>query len=334
MRALLSRTPGPPATLVLEEVPDPEPGPGEVLIRIVACAVNFPDLLIIQDRYQVRPQRPFAPGAEIAGVVERVGAGVVAPAVGERVMGVCSWGGMAEKLVLSAARCARIPDAMLFAEAAALQMTYGTARYGLEECGRLASGETLLVLGAAGGVGLAAVELGKVMGAYIIAAVSSESKASIAREGGADATLIYGSGPFDDAGRRALAASFKDAVGVHGADVVFDPVGGDYAEAALRAIAWKGRFLVVGFPAGIPSLPLNLVLLKGCQVIGVPWGAVVARDPERCAAVIHGLLELHGQGLIRPRISLRLPLERAGEGIARLQSRGAVGKVVIMIGDP
>jgi NADPH2:quinone reductase len=332
MKALRSRTPGPPETLVLEDVPDPEPGPGEVRIRVAACALNYPDVLIIEDRYQVRPPRPFAPGAEVAGIVERTGAGVVAPSVGERVMGVCSFGGLAEKLVLPAVRCVRMPEAMPFADAAALQLTYGTACYGLEDCGRLASGETLLVLGAAGGVGLAAVELGRVSGARVIAAVSSAGKAELAREAGAEATLVYGRGPFDADGRRALAASFKAACGERGADVVFDPVGGDYTEAALRALGWRGRLLVVGFAAGIPSPPLNLLLLKGARLIGVPWGAVVAREPGRCVAMTQALLELYRSARIRPRIAQRLPLERAGEGIAQLGNRAVAGKIVIDIG--
>lgn len=332
MKALLSRAPGPPGTLVLEDVPDPEPAPGEVRIRVAACALNYPDVLVIEDRYQVRPPRPFAPGAEIAGVVERTGAGVLAPRVGERVMGVCSFGGLAEKLVLPAERCVCMPDELPFADAAALQLTYGTACYGLEECGQLAAGETLLVLGAAGGVGLAAVELGRSMGARVIAAVSSAAKARLAREAGAGETLVYGRGPFDAEGRRALASSLKQACGERGADLVFDPVGGDYIEAALRALGWQGRLLVVGFTAGVARAPLNLVLLKGARLIGVPWGAVVAREPGRAVAMTQALLQLHGAGRIRPRIALRLPLERAGEGIAQLGSRTIAGKIVIDIG--
>ncbi|MCC7463855.1 MAG: NADPH:quinone oxidoreductase family protein [Gammaproteobacteria bacterium] len=334
MKALLSCVPGPAETLVLEDLPDPEPGPGEVLIRVAACGLNYPDVLIIEDRYQVRPPRPFAPGAEVAGIVERAGAGVVTPAPGEHVMGVCSFGGLAGKLVMPAARCVGIPAGMPFADAAALQLSYGTARHGLADCGQIAAGETLLVLGAAGGVGLAAVELGRASGARVIAAVSSSGKAQLARAAGAEAALVYEHGPFDAAGRRSLAARFKQACGVHAADVVFDPVGGDYTEAALGALGRGGRLLVVGFPAGIPHLPLNLVLLKGVRLIGVPWGAVVAHEPERCVAMTRALLELYRSGQIRPRIAQRLPLERAGAGIAQLRGRAVAGKIVIDIGSP
>jgi NADPH:quinone reductase len=332
MKALLSRAPGPAEGLVLEEVPEPAPRPGEVRIAVVACAVNYPDVLIIEDRYQVRPERPFAPGAEVAGVVDAVGEGVTAPRVGERVIGFSNWGGLAEKLVLPADRCAPMPDAMPFDEAAALLMTYGTALYGLKSRGALRAGEILLVLGAAGGVGLAALEVGKALGAKVVAAVSSEVKAEAARAAGADHVLVYPGGPFDDEGRRTLSALFKGAC-PGGADVVFDPVGGDYAEAALRSIRQEGRFLVVGFPAGIPRLPLNLVLLKGCQVVGVAWGAVVREDAAAFQRIAIELIDLYEQGRIRPRISERFPLQRAAEAIARLGAREAVGKLVVIIAD-
>ena len=331
MKIVLSRAPGPPESLTLEDVPDPSPGPGEVVIAVKACGVNFPDALIIEDRYQVRPERPFAPGAEVAGVVESLGAGVTGLAVGQRVIGFCNWGGMAQKLAIAAVRCTPMPDAMPFDEAAALVMTYGTANYALHRRAGLKAGETVLVLGAAGGVGLAAVELAKAAGARVIAATSSAVKAELARSAGADETVVYPRGPFDKEGSKALAGLFKAACGPDGANVVLDPVGGDYAEAALRAIAWEGRFLVVGFPAGIPKLPLNLVLLKGCQVVGVAWGAEARRDPEGQDADIRQLLDLHARGLIRPRISERYPLARAGEAIARLGSRQALGKIVVMV---
>ncbi len=331
MKIVLSRAPGPPESLTLEDVPDPSPGPGQVVIAVKACGVNFPDALIIEDRYQVRPERPFAPGAEVAGVVESLGAGVTGLAVGQRVIGFCNWGGMAQKLAIAAVRCTPMPDAMPFDEAAALVMTYGTANYALHRRAGLKAGETVLVLGAAGGVGLAAVELAKAAGARVIAATSSAVKAELARSAGADETVVYPRGPFDKEGSKALAGLFKAACGPDGANVVLDPVGGDYAEAALRAIAWEGRFLVVGFPAGIPKLPLNLVLLKGCQVVGVAWGAEARRDPEGQDADIRQLLDLHARGLIRPRISERYPLARAGEAIARLGSRQALGKIVVMV---
>ena len=331
MRALLSIETGSADRLVIWESPAPVPGEGEVLIAVKACGVNYPDVLIIEDRYQFKPERPFAPGGEIAGVVEALGPGVTALAVGQHVIAFCGWGGMAEKLALDAGRCLPIPDAMPFDEAAALILTYGTAFHALKDRARLKSGETVLVLGAAGGVGLPAIELGKRMGARIVAAVSSEDKALIAREAGADATLIYPRGPFDKDGRKALAALFKEACGKGGADIVFDPVGGDYAEAALRAIAWEGRHLVIGFPAGIPSIPLNLPLLKSCQIVGVFWGEFANRDPSGNAANNRELLALYAQGAIKPRISMRFPLSEGAEALRVLESRRATGKLVVMM---
>ena len=329
MKALLSKAPGGPQTLVVEEVADPQPGPGQVRIAVRACGVNFPDALIIEDRYQLRPPRPFSPGAEVAGVVDALGEGVRAPALGTRVIGWAGYGGMAEKLVLEAERCLPMPEAMPFEEAAAFIMTYGTSLHALKDRGRLKAGETLLVLGAAGGVGLAAVELGKAMGAKVIAAASSDEKAALAKARGADAAIVYPKGPFDDAGRKALAELFKGAAGDHGANVIYDPVGGDYTEAALRAIAWEGRFLVVGFPAGIAKLPMNLPLLKGCDVAGVFWGAFVAREPARNRAEIAELLDLYGRGLVKPEVSEVFPLARAGDAIAALSERRAKGKLVV-----
>jgi NADPH2:quinone reductase len=330
VKALISRAPGPPEALVIEEVGEPAPGPGEVRIAVAACAVNFPDALIIEDRYQVRPQRPFSPGAEVAGVIDAVGPGVGSLRAGDRVIGFSNWGGMAEKLVLPADRCVPMPAGMPFDEAAALLMTYGTALYGLKVRGSLSDGEAVLVLGAGGGVGLAAVEVGRALGARVIAAVSSEAKAEAACAAGAERAIVYPRGPFDNEGRKALSALFK-GVCPDGADVVFDPVGGDYAEAALRSIRREGRFLVVGFPAGIPRLPLNLVLLKSCQVVGVAWGAVVRDDAAAFQGIASELIGLYEQGRIRPRISERFPLERAAEAIARLGAREAVGKLLVSI---
>jgi NADPH2:quinone reductase len=332
MKALMSRVPGGPETLVVEEVPDPKPGPGRVLIAVRACGVNFPDTLIIEDRYQLRPPRPFSPGAEVAGVIEAVGDGVRAPAAGTRVIGWAGHGGMAEKLVLDANRCLPMPEDMPFETAAAFLMTYGTSLHALKDRGRLKPGETLLVLGAAGGVGLAAVQLGKALGARVVAAASSEEKVALARAHGADAGVIYPQGPFEADARKALAELFKDALGDRGADVIYDPVGGDYSEAALRAIAWNGRFLVVGFPAGIAKLPLNLPLLKGCEVTGVFWGAFVAREPERFRENLGQLMDFWRRRLVRPEVSEAYPLERAGEAIAALAGRRAKGKLVVRMG--
>jgi NADPH:quinone reductase-like Zn-dependent oxidoreductase len=331
MRALLSETPGGPETLQLRDVADPQAGPAELLVRVRACAINYPDVLIIEDKYQLRPPRPFAPGSEIAGEVEAVGESVEGWSPGDRIIAATGFGGLAEKVVISADRAIRLPHERSFEEGSALLLTYATAIHALLDRGRLQQGDTLLVLGAAGGVGIAAVELGKAFGARVIAAASSDEKASAAMNAGADAALVYPQGPFDRDGQKALATLFKDAVGPDGADVIFDPVGGDYSEAALRSIAWQGRFLVVGFPAGIPKLPLNLTLLKSCDVCGVFWGAFVARDPRRNAEHIETLFRLWGESRIAPMISATFPLERGGEAIAMLGDRRAIGKVVVTL---
>lgn len=329
MKALLSKQPGGPETLVLEEVPDPRPGPGEVLLAVKACGVNYPDALIVQDLYQLKPERPFAPGAEVSGVVEAVGSGVDRLKAGDRVIGSAGWGGMAEKLALKAERCISIPDSMPFDEAAAFILTYGTAHHALKDRAKLQTGETLLVLGAAGGVGLAAVEIGKAAGARVIAAASSQEKVDFAKQHGADEGVVYPAGPFDKTGQRSLADLFKKACGENGADVIYDPVGGDYSEAALRAIAWEGRFLVIGFTAGIPRPPLNLALLKSCQIVGVYWGAFTQHNPKANAANNRELIDLYVKGAIKPEISERFPLAKAGEAIARLAARKAMGKIVV-----
>jgi len=247
------------------------------------------------------------------------------------VLGNTGSGGMREELVVEATRLTPIPEAMPFDEAAAFLMTYGTSYYALKDRARLKPGETLLVLGAAGGVGLAAVELGKAMGARVIAAASSQEKVDLCLKHGADAGVVYPTGHFDKDGTKALAAQFKEACGEKGADVIYDGVGGDYAEASLRSIAWEGRFLVVGFPAGIPKLPLNLTLLKSCQVVGVFWGAAVARDPVAHQQNIKELMALYGTGKVRPHVSEHFPLSRASEAITHLASRQALGKVVVMM---
>jgi NADPH:quinone reductase len=331
MKAMLSRAAGGPQTLTLEEIDAPEPKAGEVLIKVAACGVNFPDALIIEDRYQFKPGRPFAPGGEVAGTIEAVGAGVDDPKPGQRVLASVGWGGMAEKLVAAAGRCVGIPDAMPFDEAAAFLMTYGTSYHALIDRGHLNAGDTLLVLGAAGGVGSAAVEIGKAIGAHVVAAASSDEKVAMAKEWGADAGLVYPSGPFDKEGAKKLADLFKAACGKGGADVIFDAIGGDYSEAALRAIAWEGRFLVIGFPAGIAKIPLNLALLKGCDIAGVFWGDFIRRDPQRHARHVAELLALYERGAIRPRVSKHFPLAQSGEAIAWLAGRKAVGKVVVMM---
>jgi NADPH:quinone reductase len=331
MKALLSHEPGGPDTLRLDELPDPVPGKGELLVRVRAAAINFPDTLIIEDKYQFKPPRPFAPGGEIAGEVEAVGEGVEGWSVGDRLIAVPGWGGMAEKVVINARAAYRLPDGRSFAEGAALLLTYATSIHALYDRGHLKEGDTLLVLGAAGGVGLAAVELGKARGARVVAAVSSVDKAAAAREAGADIVVVYPRGPFDKEGSKALAQLFKDAVGPDGANVIYDPVGGDYAEPALRSIAWEGRYLVVGFPAGIPRLPLNLTLLKSCDVCGVFWGAFAARDPKANANHVEELFRLWQDGRIAPRISATYPLQNGGDGIAALANRSVIGKLVVTL---
>jgi NADPH2:quinone reductase len=328
---MVSRHPGGPETLDFATLPDPEPATGEVRLAVKACGVNYPDVLIIEDRYQFRPPRPFAPGGEVAGVVEAVGAGVSTLRLGDRVIGSTIAGGMAEKLVIEADSCVAMPEAMPFDEASALILTYGTAIHALKDRANLRRSETLLVLGAAGGVGIAAVELGKAMGARVIAAASTQEKLAFAKVHGAAEGVVYPPGPFDKQGRRDLAELFKVACGDAGAHVVYDPVGGDYSEAALRAISWEGRFLVVGFPAGIARLPLNLTLLKSCQVIGVFWGEFSRRDPKRNRDNIAALLALYAKGAIRPVISERYSLPRAGEAIGRLATRKAMGKIVVVM---
>jgi NADPH2:quinone reductase len=329
MKALLSRAPGAPETLELAEVDDPVAGPGHLLVRVKACAVNYPDVLIIEDKYQFRPERPFAPGGEIAGVVEAVGEGVSGWSEGDRVIAMLGHGGLAELVAVPAATALPLPEGRSFEDGSALILTYATTIHALLDRGRIKEGETLLVLGAAGGVGIAAIELGKAFGARVVAAVSSEEKAAVAREAGADTAIVYPRGPFDKDSSKALAQQFKDAVGSKGADLIYDPVGGDYTEAALRAIAWEGRLLVIGFPAGIPKLPLNLTLLKSCDVRGVFWGAFAARDPAANSAHVQTLFRLWEEGRIAPRVSRIWPLAQGGEAIAHMAARKAVGKLVV-----
>ncbi|MDB5697630.1 MAG: NADPH:quinone reductase [Alphaproteobacteria bacterium] len=331
MKALMSIRAGGPESLQLIDVPMPEPGAGELRVRIMACSINYPDALILEDKYQLKPERPFAPGGEVAGIVDAVGPGVEGWAPGDRLIAITFYGGLAEYAVVAATNAYQLPADMPFAEGAALLITYGTTIHALVDRGEIAPGETLLVLGAAGGTGVAAIEIGKALGARVVAAVSSEEKAEAVRRLGADSAMIYGRGPFDKDGSKALSAAFKAAVGPNGADVIYDPVGGDYAEPALRAIAWEGRYLVIGFPAGIPKLPLNLPLLKGCDIRGVLWAGLMARDPKRVSEHVEQLFRWWSEGKIRPSIQRRFPLERGGEAIAWLSGRNAIGKIVVEV---
>ena len=329
MKAVLSKEVGGPDTLVVEDLDSPTPAQGEVLIDVAACAINFPDSLIIKDMYQMKPPRPFSPGGEISGTVAALGEGVSGWQVGDRVIAGIGAGGLREQVVVPAARLFKVPEGIDLVQASALLMTYGTTIHGLKDRGDIKAGETVLVLGAAGGVGLSAVELAKAYGARVVAAVSTQEKGEVAKKAGADEIVIYPRAPFDKDQSKALAQQFKEAVGPNGADIVYDIVGGDYSEPALRSIAWEGRFLVIGFPAGIAKMPLNLTLLKSCDIRGVFWGAFTAREPEKNAANIAELFQLWQDGKIAPLISETYPLDKAHEAIAKLESRSAIGKLVV-----
>jgi len=328
MKAMLSHEPGGPETLKLTEVETPTPGPGQVLIAVKAAGVNFPDTLIIRDLYQFKPPRPFAPGGEVAGVIEAVGDNVTGFAPGDRVLAGGINGGYATHFIADAARTNKIPDAMPFDEAAGFMLTYGTSHYALKNRANIQPGESLFILGAAGGVGAAAIELGKAFGAKVVAGVSSEDKAAFCRELGADETLVYPR-ELDRDSQKALSGEIKKLCGGEGANVVYDAVGGEYAEPAVRALAWEGRFLVVGFPAGIPKIPLNLTLLKSCQIVGVFWGAFTMRNPGLNAEYIDEMFRFYEEGKIRPRITASFPLQEAAKALNLLQERKATGKVVL-----
>ena len=329
MKSLMSVAPGGPETLELIEQETPAPGKGEVLLRIKVAACNFPDTLIIRDLYQFKPERPFAPGNEVAGEIEAVGEGVSHLKPGDKVFSLLSGSGAyATHAVEQAARCIPVPAGMTEEDAAALMMTYGTTYYGLKDRGELKEGESLFITGASGGVGSAAIELGKAMGAKVIAGVSSEEKAAFCKECGADETIVYPQEMDKDA-QRALSNDIKAATGGNGADVVYDAVGGAYAEPCVRAMAWGGRFLVIGFPAGIPAVPLNLTLLKSCQIVGVFWGASVMREPALHDGNMKDLLALYKDGKIKPRITARFPLEEGAKALEMLEQRKATGKIIL-----
>lgn len=325
MKALMCEAFGPIETLQVREVPSPVPGPKQLVIQVKSAGVNFPDALMVQGRYQVRPPLPFAPGAEIAGVVKSVGAEVKQFAVGDRVMALVSTGGFAEECVADAARTLPLPQGMDFDTGAALMLTYCTSLHALKDVGALQPGETLVVLGAAGGVGVSAIEVGKAMGARVIAAASSEDKLALCRQVGADDTINYSTENLKD--------RINELTGGKGADMVYDPVGGSYTEQALRAIAWRGKLLVIGFAAGeIPKIPLNLALLKERQILGVYWGDSTKHDPEGHQANLRQLEAWFVEGRIKPVVSERFPLERGGEAIALIANRGAKGKIVVVPG--
>ncbi|MGU7775535.1 NADPH:quinone oxidoreductase family protein [Burkholderia sp. MR1-5-21] len=323
MKALLCTAFGPIDRLRLEDVAAPEPAAGQVRIRVKAASLNFPDALIVQGLYQVKPALPFSPGAELAGVIDAVGEGVSGWRPGDAVIASTGHGGFAELCVADARQIAALPPGMAFDEGAAFVLTYGTSLHALQQRARLQPGETLLVLGAAGGVGLAAIEIAKAFGARVIAAASSADKLALCRDAGADETIDYAT---EDLRRRV-----DELTGGRGADVVYDPVGGAYSEAALRASAWRGRYLVVGFAAGeIPKIALNLALLKERDILGVFWGDAVRRDPAQHAANMRQLVEWFAAGKVRPVITERVPLAGAADAIARMANRQVKGKVVIL----
>ena len=322
MKALLCKQHGLPDTLVLEETPDPVPGPGDVVVEMKAAGVNFPDVLIIQNKYQFKPPLPFAPGAELAGIVSAVGSEAPRFKVGDRVIGSCGHGAFAEKVKVPATRLIPLPAGVDFETGAAFTLTYGTSWHAIKDRAALQSGETMLVLGAAGGVGLAAIEIGKALGARVIAAASSEEKLRVCREHGADSTINYSN---EDLRERIKALSDGK-----GPDVVYDPVGGQFTEPAFRSIAWRGRHLVVGFANGeIPKLPLNLALLKGAAIVGVFWGDHVAREPAQFAAELATMFDLVAKRRLRPHISARYPLAQGAQAISDMMNRKVIGKIVI-----
>jgi NADPH2:quinone reductase len=322
MKAVLCKELGPPEKLVVEEVPSLRAGTGQVVVSVKAAGVNFPDTLIIQGKYQFKPEPPFSPGGEVAGVIKEIGEGVTRLKRGDRVIAASTFGGFAEEMLADADKVIAMPDAMEFVPASAFVLTYGTSYHGLKDRAQLKAGETLLVLGASGGVGLAAIQLGKAMGARVIAAASSDAKLQVCRDNGADELINYAS---ED-----LRARVKAITAGRGVDVVYDPVGGPYSEPALRDMAWKGRFLVVGFAAGdIPKVPLNLALLKGCSIVGVFWGAFTRAEPDNNRRNNEELMKLYLAGKIKPHIHATYPLERAVEALNEVLNKRVSGKVVL-----
>lgn len=328
MKAWVSHVAGGPETLVLEERPIPEPLQGELLVRVCAVGINFPDGLLLRDLYQVKPPRPLVPGSEFSGVVERVGAGVADFAPGDVVIGRCGWGAMSEYIALDSRRCVRIHADLPMAEAAGFLFTYATAYHALCDAARLAAGETLMVLGAAGGVGSAAVEVGRALGARVVVAVSTQEKLDFATSLGASRGAVYDPHLVAGDGQKVLTTQLKE-LAPGGVNVILDPIGGTYSEPALRSIAPGGRHLVVGFTAGIPRIPLNLALLKRAHIIGVDWRMFVQEQPEANARNVQALLHMWERGLVRPRVTERFAMSEAPAAIARIESRSAIGKVVV-----
>jgi NADPH2:quinone reductase len=324
MKAVLCKSFGPAENLVLEEIASPEPKKNEILLDVHAAGVNFPDTLIIEGKYQFKPPFPFSPGGECSGIVATVGEKISHIKPGDRVMALTGWGSFAEQVVVPGYSVMQIPKGMDFNTAAAFGMTYGTSMHALKDRGKLQAGETLLVLGASGGVGLAAVEIGKAMGAKVIAAASSAEKLAVAKAAGADELINYSESN--------LKEEIKRLTNGLGADVIYDPVGGDLFDQAIRSIAWNGRLLVVGFASGrIPDLPVNLTLLKGAAVVGVFWGSFAQRQPQDNLANFQQLFTWYAEGKLKPLVSQTFPLAQAADAINALGQRKAVGKVVVQV---
>ena len=324
MKAIRCKAYGPPSSLILEEVANLSPKANEVLVEVKACGLNFPDTLIIQGLYQFKPDLPFTPGSDLAGVVKEIGEGVNHLKVGQEVFGFVAHGALAEEVVVPSTACFPKPQQMDFPTAASFLMAYGTSFHALKDRGKLVEGETLLVLGASGGVGLAAVELGKLMGAKVIAAASTDEKLALCKEYGADDTINYST--------QDLKTTLKEMTGGKGVDVVYDPVGGAYSEAALRGTAWNGRFLVVGFAAGdIPKIPLNLPLLKGASVVGVFWGAFAMKDPKANMQNSMTLMQWHAEGKLKPHIHAIYDLADTSKALEEMTNRKVKGKLVVKV---
>ena len=330
MKALQCVELGGPDKLKINEVDSPSAIPGHVVIDVKSGSINFPDVLMIQGLYQFQPPLPFTPGGESAGIISEVGEDVTKFKVGDKVFAMTGTGAFAEKILAHEASCMLIPDSMDYDSAAALSMTYGTSLYALKQRANIQPGETLLVLGASGGVGIAAIELGKAMGAKVIAAASTQDKVDMCMTHGADEGFIYPSGNLDRDQQKQLSNKIKELTGGMGANVVYDPVGDSYSEPCLRATAWEGRYLVIGFAAGeIPKIPLNITLLKGCQIVGVFWGAWVGMHPDENNKNFDELFKLHAEGKINPEVSQKYVLENSADAFSHLANRKAKGKVII-----
>lgn len=323
MKAVLCKSYGPPESLVVEETNELTPDKNEVIIAVNACGLNFPDTLIIEGKYQFQPEMPFSPGGEVAGTIKKVGESVKHLKVGDRVMSGTGWGGFAEEVKATASNVFSLPPSMDFLTAASSMMTYGTSYHALVNRASLQAGETLLVLGAAGGVGTAAVQIGKALGAKVIAAASSEDKLDFCRANGADMTINYST---EDLKKRT-----KELTEGKGADVIYDPIGDKFTEPALRAIAWKGRYLIVGFAAGdIPQIPMNLPLLKGCQIVGVFWGGFFRNEPQKNAENFGTIIKWFAEGKLTSRIHAQYPLEKVAEAMNAMTNKEVKGKIVLV----